>query len=127
MQTKFRHSFVILLLLLIIFLINAHGILNGWNYWFFELEHVICGFLLAMLFSSYFSSRILILLTISILGILWEYFEYAVSHISLISKYFKGFLPIDAASLTWPDIILDMILNLAGVFLFLSFKKNKRG
>ena len=109
-----------------IFFINSRGILDDWNYWFFEIEHFICGFLLALLLSYFFHSKTIILFGVGILGVIWECFEYSVIYLPVISGYLRQFMPIDIVSLTWQDTLLDIVLNVAGALLF--FKTiNKRG
>lgn len=111
--------------LLGIFIINiAFGIKYGFgfrHYWFFEAEHFLSGFFLAMFLTNFISSKILIFTGIAIASFLWETAEYLLGKNQKLSANFKKIFNLVKNVNTrpkWPDTILDVILNFAGAAVF---------
>lgn len=126
---KWGCFFTSLVALLTILFLNTRGILEDWNYWFFQIEHFVGGFFLVMFLFSFSAARASILLALGILGILWECFEYAVVYSPIMSDFIGKFLQVNAVSFTWQDTISDIVLDFGGGFCsyYLINKRSKRG
>ena len=128
------------LILVVIFIINAVGLYNGWYhfFWFDMVLHFLGGFFMAMFLSQYLKDRLfdgwklknflIILGVVSFMGVVWEFSEYlanlAISPIIYnhygIRTYFMGDLDD-----TMNDLLMDILG--AGLFSFIlhSFRSRK--
>ena len=96
-------------------------------YWISESEHLISGFALAMFYSSLVrASAKGIFVWTAIWGLIWEWFEYILSHSPFLLAILNNILLVDNYLTSWPDTILDILLNFAGAILFILITK-KRG
>jgi len=96
-------------------------------YWISESEHLISGFALAMFYSSLVrASAKGIFVWTAIWGLIWEWFEYILSHSPFLLAILNNILLVDNYLTSWPDTILDILLNFAGAILFILIIK-KRG
>ncbi len=80
------------------------------HYWFFELEHFLGGFFVAMFLSNFVGSIIAIFSGLAIVTLVWEVTEY------LIARFRKSIAP------KWKDTILDIFLNFLGAIIFILLK-----
>ena len=96
-------------------------------YWISESEHLISGFALAMFYSSLVrASAKGIFVWTAVWGLIWEWFEYILSHSPFLLAILNNILLVDNYLTSWPDTILDILLNFAGAILFILIIK-KRG
>jgi len=94
------------------------------HYWFFELEHFLGGFFMAMFFANFTDSNILIFAGIAIMSFIWETAEYLLGKIPKLSTGFKktfNFKKNMNLQPKWQDTILDIILNFIGATIFVYF------
>ena len=105
-----------------IFILNiVVGLFLGFgkrHYWFFELEHFLGGFFVAMFFANFTDSTRLILLGVAVVSAVWESAEYLVAKIPRVSEYLKMASHQRSVMPEWKDTVLDIILNFAGAFVF---------
>jgi hypothetical protein len=80
------------------------------HYWFFELEHFLGGFFVAMFLSNFTDSAVLIFIGLAAVTFLWEFAEY------LIARFRKTAAP------GWKDTMLDIFLNFLGATIFILLK-----
>ncbi|MBI1975288.1 MAG: hypothetical protein HYS57_02930, partial [Parcubacteria group bacterium] len=123
---------------MLIFSLVALVVLLAWNFvvgmyfkfgvkhnWFFEVNHFIGGFLLAMVFSNFFHSFWLILVLVLVAGVLWECFEYVTGSVPIFSQFLMKIFRVGREDVEyvwkniWRDTLLDLALALAGASVFL--------
>lgn len=80
------------------------------HYWFFELEHFLGGFFMAMFLSNFANSIVSIFIGLAVITFLWELAEYLIAR-SRKSNVNPG----------WKDTMLDVILNFVGAIIFMYF------
>ena len=94
-----------------LFIINIlFGMYYGFgtrHYWFFELEHFLGGFFVAMFLSIFLNSIIAIFVGLTVITVIWETTEY------LIAQFNKKIIP------SWKDTLLDIFLNFIGATVFI--------
>ena len=88
---------------------------NG--HWLFEIFHLLAGFFVAMFFSGFTESELLIVLATMGVGIFWETLEILI-HVfpKLRTMLFK--IKFKQGPITLADTILDLILDFSGALLF---------
>lgn len=116
-----------LVILFLIFILNLIvGMYYGFgvrHHWFFQIEHVLGGFFVAMFLSSFTDSRVVILIGLAVVTFIWELLEYAVAYIPSWSEYIKTTLRLRNVEYSWADGIFDLVCNYAGAILFLYLLK----
>ncbi len=116
-----------LIILPVIFLLDLTvGMYYGFgfrHYWFFQVEHVLGGFFVAMFFAGLTDSRTAVLIGLAVVTLIWESLEYAAAHIPSWSKYIKIKLRLEKVEFSWADSAFDIVCNYAGAFLLLYFLK----
>lgn len=114
-------SFIILVLIFVLLVINIRFGRYGQDYyWFFEFSHFLMGFLIAsFLFSSIHISNTKIVSVVLIVGILWEFWEYISYNFLSVSRFIKKhFNYFSEKQILW-DTVLDLILDLSGALFFI--------
>lgn len=132
----------VIIFLVIIFFSNLVGMYLGmYSYWWFDMtHHFLGGFFVAMLMTYYLADileprisnyelrplkkYLLIAGTVSLIGIIWEFYEYVASQILIkpiydnlgIRTYFMGDLD---------DTINDLLMDVLGAVAFI-FVRRKR-
>ena len=110
-----------------LFIINIFfGMYYGFgirHYWFFEAEHFLGGFFVAMFLSNFTSSVIFIFVSLAVITFLWELSEYLISRFRKSEKYMKKTFHLKSVATSRKDTILDIILNFSGaaVFIIITF------
>ena len=93
------------------------------HYWFFQVEHVLGGFFVAMFFGSFTDSRAVILIGLAVVTFVWESLEYAAAHIQSWSDFMKRKLRLKKVEFSWADSVFDLVCNYVGAALLLYFLK----
>ena len=93
------------------------------HYWFFQAEHVLGGFFVAMFFSGLTDSWAVILAGLAAVTLIWESLEYAAAHIPSWSEFMKRKLRLKKVEFSWADSVFDVVCNYAGAALLLYFLK----
>lgn len=93
------------------------------HYWFFEMLHFLGGFFMAMFFSSFFQSVVLILAGLAAVTFLWELAEFLIAKIPAASEYVERKFRLNSVDFEWKDTVLDIFLNFSGAVLFIYFLK----
>lgn len=110
-----------------IFILNLIvGMYHGFgyrHYWFFQLEHVLGGFFVAMFFGSFTDSWAAVLIGLGIISIVWEATEYAVAKVPSLANYIKKKLRLKNLKYSWADTVFDLVCNYAGAILLLCLLK----
>lgn len=107
------------LLIIILVSINVAFSYKGKKlYWLYELSHFIGGFLLAALFFNFFDKK-LVLSVVLIISILWETHELIVTKNKKIKKYLENKFRYYITPPTWPDTLLDLLLDVLGAAFYL--------
>src|SRR3989344_2032039 len=106
-----------------LFIINIFfGMYYGFgprHYWFFEAEHFLGGFFVAMFLSNFTDSVVSIFLGLVIVTFLWELSEYLISQFQKSANYMKKTFHLKSVATSWKDTILDIILNFFGAAVFI--------
>lgn len=129
---KFKtNQFAISLLVLsLIFIFNIVGLYQeGFIYKYYlvaEIEHLLGGLFGAMLFASFYATRKLILISVLIVGLLWESLEFFIVYYPLALEFIKQTLRIGDFGIIWWDVCLDIVIDLTGGYLYLVMKTNKK-
>ncbi len=109
-----------------LFTINIlFGIYYGFgarHYWFFEVEHFLSGFFVAMFLSNFTNSAVLIFIGLAVVTFLWELAEYLIARFRKSEKYMKKTFHIKSVDPEWKDTVLDIFLNFLGAAIFIVFK-----
>lgn len=93
------------------------------SYWFFELEHFLGGFFVAMFLSNFlFNSRSIIVFVV-LIGILWEMGELIVNKNRKLKQFLINKLNYYIDRETIADIMLDLCLDFLGAATFLYLFK----
>jgi len=111
-----------------LFLLNVlFGMKYGFgyrHYWFFELEHFVGGFFVAMFLSNFTNSVILIFSGLAVVTFLWELLEYLISRFWKSANYMRKTFKIKDVNPGWKDTVLDIFLNFLGATIFILLKSN---
>ena len=92
-------------------------------YWFFQLSHLLMGFLMSgFLHSELFLNYLQIISMVLLIGLAWELWEYVAVHSYLISKFIKKHLDYSIDKEGLKDNLFDLLLDLGGALLFLLLK-----
>lgn len=109
-----------------LFIINIFfGMYHGFgtkHYWFFEAEHFLGGFFVAMFLSNFTGSIISIFIGLAIVTFLWELAEYLISQFQKSANYMKKTFHLKSVATSRKDTILDIILNFSGAAVFIIIK-----
>ena len=92
------------------------------HYWFFELEHFLGGFFVAMFLSNFTNSVISIFIGLAVVTFLWELAEYLISRFRKSASYLKRSFHIKNVNPKWKDTTLDIFLNFLGAIIFILLK-----
>ncbi|MCX6813439.1 MAG: hypothetical protein NTV77_03105 [Candidatus Azambacteria bacterium] len=91
------------------------------HYWFFELEHFLGGFFIAMFLSNFMGSLIAIFIGLAIITFAWEMIEYLIAYFKKTATYMKRTFKEKNVASDWKDTILDISLNFLGATIFVYF------
>ena len=92
------------------------------HYWFFEFEHFLGGFFVAMFLSNFTDLVALIFIGLAVITFLWELVEYLIARFRKSSNYIKRSFHIKNVSPAWKDTTLDIILNFLGAAVFIAIR-----
>ena len=92
------------------------------HYCFFEAEHFLGGFFVAMFLSNFTSSVVFIFSGLAVITFLWEFLEYLIARFRKSANYFKRSFHIKKVNPIWQDTTLDIFLNFLGAAIFIVFK-----
>lgn len=106
-----------------IFILNIFfGMYYGFgfrHYWFFQVEHVLGGFFVALFFKSFIDSWTWVLIGLGIVSFIWESAEYIMARVPVLANYIKKQLRLKNLKYSWADGIFDLVCNYAGAILLL--------
>ncbi len=88
------------------------------HYWFFEMEHFLGGFFVAMLLYNFTHVWWKILLGLAAISFVWELAEYLLVKIKPLSKLFRREFH-SKPEYKLGDTILDIFLNFTGALVFM--------
>jgi len=115
-----------IIVLVVLFLINIlFGMKFGFgyrHYWFFELEHFLGGFFVAMFLSNFTSSVVFIFVSLAVITFLWELLEYLIARFRKSGNYMKKTFKVTNINPRWKDTTLDIFLNFLGAIIFILLK-----
>lgn len=115
-----------IIVLIILFIINLlFGTKYGFgfrHYWFFELEHFLGGFFIAMFLANFTDSLILIFIGLGAVSFLWELTEYLIKRFKKSENFMKKTFDVKNVNPGWKDTILDIFLNFLGAIVFITVK-----
>lgn len=92
------------------------------HYWFFETEHFLGGFFVAMFLSNFTSSVVFVFVSLAVITFLWELLEYLISQFQKSVNYMKKTFHLKSVATSWKDTILDIILDFSGAAVFIMIK-----
>ncbi len=117
-------SFAILLAIFILNLIvGMYYSFGSRHYWFPQTLHFLGGFFAAMFFASFLQSAVSVLAGLGIVTVLWEFIEFLIAKIPVMTRYVKKWFRLKKVGLGWKDTIFDIILNFSGAILFIYLFK----
>ncbi len=109
-----------------LFIINIlFGVYYGFgirHYWFFELEHFLGGFFVAIFLSNFTNSTVLIFIGLAAITFLWEFTEYLIARRRKSADYMKKTFKVKDVNPRWKDTMLDIFLNFLGAAIYILLK-----
>lgn len=123
---KYNMLIISIFSLLGLFILNIlFGMYYGFgfrHYWFFELEHFLGGFFVAMFLMNFTDSIIFVFTGLAIITFLWELIEYLISRFQKSASYMKKTFAVKNLNPGWEDTVLDLVLGFLGATIFIAIK-----
>ena len=95
------------------------------HYWFFELEHVLGGFFVAMFLKSFTDSNKLILIGLMAITLIWELAEIIIPKAPALAAHMKNKLRLTQKEIaySWADGAFDLVCNYIGAIIFIYLSR----